>query len=58
MSTSKEKQFNPAICDFLGDLSAISPFVLASLPMGVVAFARDLRVIHANELAEQLLDLG
>jgi two-component system NtrC family sensor kinase len=58
MSTSKDKQFNPEICDFPGDLSAISLSVLASLPMGVVAFARDLRVIHANELAEQMLDLG
>ncbi|MBW8016868.1 MAG: PAS domain-containing protein [Planctomycetes bacterium] len=58
MSRSNGKQFNPDMSDFSGDVMEISPSVLASLPMGVVAFAPDLRVIHANDIAAELLDLG
>ena len=58
MFRSDEKQLNPDIFDLQGDVLVISPSVLASLPMGVVAFAPDMKILHANDLAAKLLDLG
>jgi two-component system NtrC family sensor kinase len=58
MSKLNDKQFNPDITDFQGDVMGFLPSMFASLPMGVVAFAPDLKVIHANCIAAELVDLG
>ena len=58
MSKLNDKQFNTDITDFQGDVMGFLPSMFASLPMGVVAFAPDLKVIHANCIAAELVDLG
>ena len=54
MSRSDNKKLSPDTCD----RQAISTSVLLSLPVGIVAFAPDMKIIHSNELAGSLLDLG
>ncbi|MCF7956030.1 MAG: hypothetical protein K9M75_09535 [Phycisphaerae bacterium] len=58
MSKLNDKQLNSDICDLQGDAPAISPSVLASLPIGIVAFSPDMKIIYANDLAASLLKLG
>lgn len=58
MMRPNNQQNNSDICSFEGSLQSIAPSLLASLPMGIVAFDPDLRVIHSNGRAGQLLDLG
>lgn len=58
MTRPKDEQFNPEICGIEDGLQSIAPSLLASLPMGIVAFSPDLRVLHSNYLAGQLLEIG
>ncbi len=58
MSRSKDKQFNPDLCNIEDRLQSIAPALFESLPMGIVVFSQDLRVLHANERAVQLLEIG
>jgi two-component system NtrC family sensor kinase len=58
MMRSKDKQFKPEMSDIEDGLHSIAPSLLGSLPMGIVAFSSDLKVIHANDQAGQLLEIG
>lgn len=57
MSKFPKKQYESKITALQGGDMELLPSVLASLPMGVVAFAPDLSVIHANAIAGELLEL-
>ncbi len=58
MPRSKDNQFKSEVCNFDDVLQSIAPSLLRSLPMGIVAFSLDLRVIHANDQAGRLLEIG
>jgi len=49
---------NPAIIDEDGGFGLLGRAIVQSLPVGVVAYTPDLRIIEANPLAGELIELG
>jgi len=51
-------KLNTDKCDIRVQIPELTSCVLNSMPMAVVAFARDLTIVQANDRAEEMLDLS